>query len=157
MNADTPLASMAVASVSPPPKSIRTPHGSFLAVAQSIARVPVPRSTGQRNSAIAASIAIPVSESPASGLVPATTRPLRRGLQIQRKAVAANTASTAFSPRVKGPSLRYSSSKYRRPPAISPMSARNRTRVTSSQATGRNRSVNGPPTSSQSKKLTSRP
>ena len=34
-------------------------------------------------------------------------------------------------------------------------SARNRTRVTSSQAIGRKMSVNGPPTSSQSKNLTS--
>ena len=155
MNSDTPFASMAAASVSPPPKSISTPHGSFTAVSQSMARMPLARSTGIRNSAIAASMAMPASESPASGFTPATTMPLSSGLNIQRKAVTEKTASTIFSPRVRGPSLRYSSSKCCRPPSISPMSERNRTRVTSSQAIGRKMSVNGPPTSSQSKKLTS--
>ena len=100
-------------------------------------------------------MAMPVSESPASGFMSAITIDLSNGLQVQRSAVTENTAKTTFSPRVSGPSLRYSSSKYFRPPAISPMSARNKTRVISNQAIGRNISVNGPPISNQSKKLTS--
>ena len=62
-------------------------HGSFLAVSQFIARVPLARSTGITNSAIAASMAMPASESPASGFTPATAQPLSSGLNIQRKAV----------------------------------------------------------------------
>ena len=72
-------------------------------MSQSIARVPFARSTGITNSAIAASMAMPASESPASGFTPATAMPLSSGPKIQRNAVTENTANTIFSPRVRGP------------------------------------------------------
>ena len=67
MNSATPLALTAPARLSPPPKRMRIPQGSFVAVSQFIVKVRCLISTGITNSSIAAIMTIPVSVRPASG------------------------------------------------------------------------------------------
>ncbi len=152
MYCGTPFASVAAASARPPPNRISTPQGSFCAVAQSIARTPFARSTGIRNSAMAARIAMPASESPASGR-DAADGPVdeQRGV-IHSSTVTANTASVTRSPALRGPSSPTRRGRTRGRPRSRAMREGNITVVFRSQASGRNTSIAGTPTAIHSRK-----
>ena len=100
---------------------------------------------------MAARIAIPASERPASGAIgPGPGR--GSGDVIHNVTVTGNTASVARSPALSGPSFAHSSRTYSRPPSISVMCEGNITVVFRNHASGRNASIAGTPIAIHSRK-----
>ncbi len=114
IHAARPVEVITAASDRPPPNSRRMPHGTLLAVSQSIrnTRFSPSRPPGTRNSAMAPTMAIRVSSM-------AATYWDSSGWVTQAAAVQANTSATRFSPADQLPS---SSSSWRSMARLSPSS-----------------------------------